>query len=194
MTCSQLEQVEELALGNLRRDEAAAARIHLLGCAECEEAHAQFVAERALFVGRENTHDVPPFLDTAALAKDVEPQPHSFLRTAQAMVAIAAGVAALVHASPHAPQGATDAAIETADDGALASSDASFGLMSTAKLASACELPSPDVEGPLCSTPSSQYFSRARDEDRNRICQDTDAPVCASASTSRLVMSSSSAR
>lgn len=191
MTCSQLEQVEELALGNLRGDEAAAARIHLMGCAACEEAYSQFVAERALFRDRADARDVPPFLDTTALARDVEPQPHSFLRTAQAMVAIAAGVAAVIHATPHVTAITTDAVVEIADDQLMSSTEPSLSLASKAsKLASACEMPWPDIEGAQCSSPSNQYFSRARDDDQARLCQDSDTLVCATASTSRLPMSS----
>lgn len=194
-TCSQLEQVEELALGNLRGEEAAAARIHLMGCVACEEAHSQFVAERTLFLDRDDARDVPPFLDTTALARDVEPQPHSFLRTAQAMVAVAAGVAAIIHAAPRVSPVTTDAVAETSDGELMSSAEPSFSLVSRAsKLASACEMPSPDVEGAQCSSPSNQYFSRARDDDQGRLCQDNDTLVCANSSTIRQPMSSTLSR
>jgi len=76
--CEHEIEVEDLAIGLLDGEDAAFARRHLESCACCQEAHARFVEERAIFAER------------AAAGAQVIPAPLAEPELVESVVAIAA--------------------------------------------------------------------------------------------------------
>ncbi len=66
--CDRMEEMEELVLGNLSVARARDAERHRASCASCNEAHAQFAEERALFTQRASVIIAPPPPSTGAVS------------------------------------------------------------------------------------------------------------------------------
>ena len=95
-SCAHVDTTEDLALGILDGEAAAAARAHLAACEACRAEHALFVAERKLFVARAAYHlevAPPPAIHAARSRADrVREAAHHHMKGFVAALACAAAV------------------------------------------------------------------------------------------------------